>query len=1026
MALSTPFIRRPIGTGLIGLGVLLLGLVTYRALPVASMPTIDLPTLRVSASRPGADPAVMAATVAAPLERRLGEIAGVTEITSTSSLGSASVIVQFDLSRNIDKAARDVQSAINAAASDLPSDLPALPTLRKFNPSAAPVLILALTSDTLGGSVLYDVADSVLAQRIAQVEGVADVTVAGAEQPAVRIRFDPGKLATMGLSLEAVRLAVVNATVTAPVGALQGDETTLMLSVNDQITKPEDFRNILIRMNNGNTVRLGDIADVQPSVRNVRSAGWLNTKPSVSLTITRAAGANVIETVDRVLHLVPELQRWIPAGVEISVVNDRSSGIRATMAELDKTLLLSGALVMVVVFVFLRRVGPTFAAGLAVPLSLAGTFPLMLVSHFSIDIVSLLAIIVAVGFVVDDAIVMIENIDRYERMGLSPKEAAEKGAGQIGFTVVSITLSLIAAFLPLLFMPGIVGKVFGEFAWTMVFAIGVSAFVSLTMTPAVMGLLPHRPDPPPGLVDKALAALVRGYTASLKPVMRYPGLVASSLLVTIALSAFLFTKVPKGYLPQDDTGLLIGFTEANADISYQAMYDLQLRVNQTILADPAVQAATFSLGTSGWGGGNAGRMFISLKPVAERGDVRQVMARLRGKLGQIPGIRTFMFPAQDIRAGGRQSRSQYQFTLWSSDLDLLQATVPKVVERMQAIPGLVDVTTDQDKGGLQTRATIDREAASRLGVSISAIDAALSNAYSQRQIATLYGPRNQYRVILEADPRYAQGPQDLSRVFVPGRGTAMVPLSALVKMETVLSPLSINHQGPFPAVTVTYDIAVGTTLDEASRAIRQAVDDMRLPSEIRADFAGDAKDFQSSSNRQVLLIIAALLVIYIVLGVLYESLVHPLTILSTLPSAGLGALLTLWITGTELSVMAMIGIILLIGIVKKNGIMMVDFALETLRETKCSPEEAVMEACRERFRPILMTTLTAMLGAVPMAFGTGAGAALRAPLGLTIIGGLIASQLLTLYTTPALYLVLERLSQRVRGVKAEPLPHPAE
>ena len=1027
MSVSDPFISRPIGTTLISLGLLIFGMIAYVQLPVASMPAVDLPTIRVSASRPGADPAIMAATVAAPLERRLGEIAGVTEMTSSSSLGSTSITVQFALGRNIDKAARDVQGAINAATSDLPSDLPSQPSFRKFNPNAAPILILALTSDTLPGSTLYDVADSVLAQRISQIDGVADVTVAGAEQPAIRIRMDPGRLAAMGLSMDTVRSVIAASNTLSPVGSINGETMHQMIAVNDQLKTAEDYRSIIIRQNDGAIVRLGDIADVQPSTRNSRAAGWFNNKNSVSLMITKRGDANVITTVDRVKALLPELEKWIPKGVEITIVNDRSTTVRATVNELLRTLAISVVLVMAVVFVFLRQAGATMAAGLAVPLSLAGTFPLMWLAGFSIDIVSLLAIIVAVGFVVDDAIVMIENVERHRAMGLNPLEATRLGARQIGFTVVSISLSLIAAFIPLMFMPGIIGKVFQEFSWTMAFAITLSAIVSLTAVPALLGQLRNRHHTVrPNWTDRALARLTNAYMASLKPALRFPGLTAFTLVLAVAGTVFLIGKVQKGYLPQDDTGLLLGFTEAAPDISFTAMRALQLRVNAVILADPAVEGATFSIGSSGLMGGgavNSGRMFIALKPADQRDPVRVVMGRMRAKLNQISGISTFMFPAQDIRAGGRQTRSQYQFTVWGSDIRELQNWTPRFKDAVAAIPGIVDVTSDQERGGLQTITTIDRDAAARLGVKISDIDAAMANAFSQRQITTIYGPRNQYRVILEVDPAFSKTPTDIARLYVPGPSGTQVPLASLVSLRTTLLPLTVNHQGPFPSITISYGLAPDMTLEEASRKIREAVNALQMPQSLRADFAGDAKDFADSSGGTTLLIVVALLVIYIVLGVLYESLIHPLTILSTLPSAGLGALITLYLTGTELSVMAVIGIILLIGIVKKNGIMLVDFAIEAVRDHGKNAEEAIISACRERFRPILMTTLTALLGAIPLAYGTGPGAALRAPLGLTIIGGLIASQILTLYTTPALYLVLERLSQRFR--RQEPLPQAA-
>ena len=1031
MSFSTPFILRPVATSLLALGLLMAGFVAYVFLPVSSLPTVDMPTIRVSASRPGADPAIMAATVAAPLERRLGEIAGVTEITSSSSLGSTSIIVQFDLTRNIDSAARDVQAALNAAASDMPSDLPTLPTFRKFNPSAAPILILALTSETLTTSALYDVADSVLAQRISQIDGVAEATVTGAEQPAIRIRVDPGLLASVGLGIDAVRTAVVNANTLAPVGALEGERTSNTLAVNDQLTRVEDYRALVLRASNGDVIRLGAIADVRNSTRNSRAAGWYNSKPSVQILITKQANANVIETVDRVKALLPQLERWMPAGIAVSILNDRSTTIRASVEELYRTLLISIVLVMVVVLVFMRRVGATIAAGVTVPLSLAGAFVLMWMAKFSIDILSLMAIIVAVGFVVDDAIVMIENVDRHVAMGMPPEAAALAGAKQIGFTVMSISISLVAAFIPLLFMPGVIGRFFAEFAWTMVFAIAFSALVSLTVTPAIMARMRARPASGPTFIGRAIDAvldgLMRAYLRSLKPALNRPGLTSLVLVLTVAGTVFLFQKLPKGYFPQDDTGLVVAWTEAAPDISFPAMVELQTRVNAIIAADPAVAGASSSVGGSGWGSVNNGRLFISLKPFAERQMTSfQVIGRLRRQLSNIPGMRVFMVPAQDLRVGGRQGKSQYQFTLWNADYEELQAWVQPMVEAVRAVPGVIDVTTDQERGGLQANLTIDRVAARRLGVSITAIDAALASAFSQRQISTIYGPRNQYKVILEVEPRFARSPSDIGRLYVPGANGAQIPISAVVSSQTRVQPLVVNHQGPFPAVTITYNLEDGASIDETSRAIRIAIDNLRAPRTLRTGFAGDAKDFSDNSGGQGLLIITALLVIYIVLGVLYESLIHPLTILSTLPSAGLGALLALWGAGMELSMIAMIGMILLIGIVKKNGIMLVDFAIEAMRDRGLDPREAIVEACRERFRPILMTTLAAMLGAVPLAFGSGPGAALRQPLGITIIGGLVVSQVLTLYTTPALYLLLERVSRRFARRKAGALVAPAE
>ncbi|MCK9907938.1 efflux RND transporter permease subunit [Microbacteriaceae bacterium K1510] len=1025
MNFSGPFIRRPIGTTLIAIGLFLVGAVAYAFLPVASLPSVELPTIHVSANRPGADPNIMAATVAAPLERRLGEIAGVTELTSQSSLGATSITVQFDLSRSVEGAARDVQAALNAALSDLPGDMPTLPTFRKMNPAAAPILILALTSKNLLGSDIYDAADSVIAQRLSQVEGVADVTVAGSEQPAVRVRVDPTRLAAMGVSMEDVRTAITNANAAGPLGSFEGTGRATTIGINDQLTAPPDYGPLVVKTVDGTVIRLSDIASIRPSVRNSRSAGWFNRDPSVLLIITKQADANVIDTVDRIYALLPELTQWVPAGLDISVLTDRTQTIRASVLDMQLTLGATAILVMMVVFLFLRRAAPTVAAGVTVPLSLAGTCAAMWAAGFSINNLSLMALAVSVGFVVDDAIVMIENAFRYLERGVSPIRAAMTGAKQIGFTVVSISVSLIAAFIPLLFMGGIVGRLFREFSVTLAFAIGVSTFVSLSVTPMICAYFVRQPPSKNATwldrhVEAVLSRIIGFYDRTLAFVIQQRVLTLIVFIATIVLTVGLFIKVPKGYFPQDDTGLIFGGTQASTDVSYEAMLKLQEQAMDIVLADPAVSGLGSSVGSGGGPGGssiNRGRLFISLKPLEERGYVstQQVVNRLRGRLGNIPGIRVFMFPAQDLRAGGRQSDSQYQFTLWSADIDALQTWVPRVVERVKQIPGLVDFNTDREQGGLQANVTIDRQAAARLGVRIQDIDNALNNAFSQRQISTIYRTRNQYRVILEVDRPFSRDPNDLSQIYAPGSGNTQVPLSAVAKVDRGIAPLVVNHQGQFPSTTITYNLAPGMTLEAATAAISQAVAEMHLPDTIRTDFAGDIQQFKQSSSAQPLLLLAALIAVYIVLGVLYESLAHPLTIISTLPSAGLGALLALQVSGTELTVIAFIGIILLIGIVKKNGIMMVDFALEGERQRGLSPERAIHEACLERFRPILMTTLAALLGAVPLVIAAGPGSELRRPLGITIIGGLLVSQILTLYTTPVIYLMLDKLHRKLGG-----------
>ena len=1029
MNFSYPFIRRPVGTTLLAIGLLLIGIVAYRFLPVASMPTIEFPTIRVSASRPGADPVIMAATVAAPLERRLSEIAGVSEVTSTSSLGSTNITIQFDLKRRIDGAARDVQAALNAALTDLPGDLPTLPTFRKVNPASMPILILALTSKNTLPSYLYDVADSIVAQRIAQIDGVAEVTVSGAEQPAIRIRVNPVAIASMGIGMEEVRTAIANANAFGPLGTFDGPDFARTIGTSEQLRSPSQYRAIVVKSVNGNVVRRGDIASVEAGVRNNRSAAWFNLQPSVLLVITRQADANVIDTVDRIKELLPELKRWIPADTEISVLSDRTTTIRASVFDMQLTLAVTVALVMMVVFLFLRRLAATVAAGVTVPLSLCGTFALMWLAGFSIDNITLMALAVAVGFVVDDAIVMIENVFRNLEQGMTPLRATIEGARQIGFTVISISASLIAAFIPMFFMGGVVGRLFMAFSVTLAFAIVVSTVVSLTVTPMICAhFVRAAPSPNRTWLDRVVEGTIRPsiafYMRSLEYALRFRWLTLLVFFVTIGLTVTMYVKAPKGYFPQDDTGLIFGGTRAAPDISFEAMKELQQRATKIVLSDPAVAHVGSSVGSSAWGGSvNNGRLFVSLKPPAERPGVtsQMVINRLRPKLLDVGGMRVFMFPAQDIRGGGRQSSSSYQYTLWSPSLDELLANVPKVVAKVQALPELVDVTTDREQNGLQANVIIDRPAASRYGVKIQDIDNALNNAFAQRQISTIYSERNQYRVILETDPLFQRDPSDLTRLYVAGTGGVQVPLSSVARVERGLAPLVINHQGAFPSVTVTYNLAPNITLSQAQAAIDQAVAGLHLPESIRAEPAGDARLARMSGGSQPLVILAAILAVYIILGVLYESLAHPLTIISTLPPAGLGALLALQVSSTELTVIAFIGIILLIGIVKKNGIMMVDFALSAERERGLSPGEAIREACRERFRPIMMTTLAAMLGALPLVLATGPGSELRRPLGITIIGGLLVSQALTLYTTPAIYLLLDRLHRRLWGKAGAPL-----
>jgi multidrug efflux pump len=1023
MNFSKPFIERPIGTALLGFGLLLLGLVAYGFLPVASLPAVDFPTIRINANLPGADPETMAARVASPLERRLGEIAGVTEMTSSNSLGNTRIAVQFDLNRSIEGAAQDVQAAINAALGDLPADMPSTPSFRKSNPAAAPILILALTSKTIAPSEMYDAADTVIAQRISQVEGVAEVTVAGAEQPAIRVRVNPMQLAAMGTSMEDVRLAIAGANALTPLGIIDGTQRAVALETNAQLRTVQDYKNIIVKAANGGAVRLSDVADVRQGTRNSRAAAMFNNQSAILLTVIKGADANVIETVDRVKELIPEIKRWIPAGIDISILTDRTTTLRASVHDMQLTLGLSVVLVMLVVYLFLRRPTPTIAAGITVPLSLAGTCAAMWVAGFSVNNLTLMALAVSVGFVVDDAIVMIENMFRNLESGASPMRAALDGARQIGFTVISISVSLIAAFIPLLFMGGVVGRLLREFSVTLAFAIVVSTIVSLTVTPMICA---HFVRSAPSdnatrldrVMNKVMGGVVRGYIASLRGVLGHWVVMTIVMLITVALTAVLYVRTPKGYFPQDDTGLIFGSTRASADISFEAMAKLQRDALEIVLADPAVDGVGSSVGASGYNASvNHGRMFISLKPPAERGGLStaRVIDRLRRSLARVDGISVWFAAARDIRTGARSSDADYQFTFWSTDADDLYAWVPKIVDRLNQVPGLADVSIDREQSGLQASLHINRASAARLGVRIQDINNALNNAFSQRQVTVIYTQRNQYRIILEVDPRFQSDPSDFSRIYVPGANGAQVPLTGLISVDKTLSPLVVNHQGTFPAVTVSYGLSADMTLEEAQQAIRQAIAESKMPDTIRAEAAGDAKAFQQQANTQVLLILAALLAVYIVLGVLYESLAHPLTIISTLPSAGLGALVALRLAGMELSVIAFIGIILLIGIVKKNGIMLVDFALEAERRHGQSARQAILEACAERFRPIMMTTFAALLGAVPLAIATGPGSELRRPLGIAIIGGLLVSQVLTLYTTPVIYLILDRLHRRLWG-----------
>ena len=1031
MSVSSPFIKRPVGTSLITLGVLLAGILAFQFLPVAPLPQVEFPVISVGASLPGASPETMASAVATPLERQFGRIAGVNQMTSTSQTGSTGITLQFDLDRDIDAAGRDVQAAINAARSQLPSYMPGNPTYRKVNPADAPILILSLTSDTMTLPQMYDSADSVLSQKLAQVSGVGQVFVGGAARPAVRAEVNPNLLNKLGLGLDTVRNALGAANANRPKGDVANAINTWAITANDQIKVAKQYEPLVIASNNGGTVRLGDVAKVADSVEDTRVVGLaahgttdpnVSGKPAVLIIVFRQPGANIIDTVDRVYSLMPELANSISPAIHVDVVMDRTTTIRASVHDIEITILISVALVIMVVFLFLRTVRATIIPSIAVPLSLIGTFAVMYACGYSLDNLSLMALAISTGFVVDDAIVVLENITRHIEAGMTPIAAAFRGAREIGFTVLSMSTSLVAVFIPILMMGGIVGRLFREFAVVLSSAIGVSLLISLSTTPMMCAQILHRPEEDThGHFYRFSEAVFNGvlniYRRALTVVLRHQFATLLVTLGTAALSIYLYTAVPMGFFPQQDTGRVMGSVQADQDTSFAAMKEKMEQYVRIVMRDPNVQTIV------GFAGGNTaknqGRFFITLNP---KGPQRSITAdrfigEMRRKLAAVPGASLFMQSAQDLTIGGRMGNAQYQYTLQSEDLKELSAWAPRLLQKLRTLKELRDVNTDQQDRGLDAEVNIDRDTAARLGITPQDIDNALYDAFGQRQVSTIYRQLNQYHVVMEVDPQYQTTPAALQAVYVKSSSGQMVPLSAIANFGPSNTSLAVNHQGQFPSITISFNLAQGISLGQATQAIDAAQREIRLPATIHASFQGTAAAFQQALANQPILILTALLTVYIVLGVLYESYIHPITILSTIPSAGVGALLALLLTHNELNVMGMIGIILLIGIVKKNAIMMIDFALDAERREGKSPRDAIFEACMLRFRPIMMTTAAALLGGLPLALGTGVGSELRQPLGITIVGGLILSQALTLFTTPVVYLYMDRLRWWLVGGK---------
>jgi hydrophobe/amphiphile efflux-1 (HAE1) family protein len=1040
MSMSAPFIRRPIGTSLLAAALIMSGVLAFNFLPVASLPQVDFPVISVGASLPGADPQTMASSVATPLERQFGRIAAINQMTSSSQLGSTNITMQFDLNRNIDAAARDVQAAINAARSQLPANLPSNPSYRKVNPSDSPILILALSSDTIPVATMYDVADSILSQKLAQVSGVGQVFVWGSAQPAVRVEVNPTLLNKLGVGLDTVRNALNAVNSNSPKGSVSDRTRTMTFTDNDQLFTADQYRPLIVSYNNGAAVRLNDVSEVEDAVADVRNIGLANGKPGILIPIFRQPGANIIDTVDRIRAIMPYLQSSISPAISLTVASDRTVMVRASVKDIETTLLISIFLVIMVVFVFLRTVRATIIPSVAVPMSLIGTFGVMYVLGYSLDNLSLMALAISTGFVVDDAIVVLENITRYIEQGMGAVRAAFKGAAEIGFTVVSMSVSLVAVFIPLLLMGGIVGRLFREFAITLSTAIGVSLLVSLTVTPTMCAkfLRTEKGENKHNVFSRAgewaFDQMLATYSHALRWVLRHQPLTLTATILVACLSVYLYIQVPKGFFPQQDTGRIVGSVMAAQDTSFQSMSDKMHEYVGIVMKDPAVNSV---VGFAGGGSPlNQGRFFMMLKPLEERGQCTKphfweqchyvssddVINRLRGQLAVVSGATLIMQAQQDLSIGGRWGNAQYQYTLQSANLEDLNNWAPRILEKLKALPELRDQNSDQQDKGLEAKLVVDRDTASRLGITASTLDNALYDAFGQRQVSTMYRPLNQYHVVMEVAPHFQQTPEALQNIYLRSTAGTPVPLAAFTHFEPSNTPLEVNHQGQVPAVTISFNLAPAVSLGQATEAIENVQRSMGLPSTIQASFQGTAAAFKDSLSSEWILILTALIAVYIVLGMLYESYIHPITILSTLPSAGVGALLALILTHNELNVIGTIGIILLIGLVKKNAIMMIDVALDVERRQGKKPAQAIYDACLLRFRPIMMTTMAALLGGLPLALGNGVGSELHRPLGITIVGGLTVSQMLTLFTTPVVYVYLDRLRLALRGGEDHALP----